>query len=93
MRKPRVHRIRGVRCPVTYNPSPVTDGFVLFDGRKVRRLNIDPRLAGIRLLDIVIHEVLHAALPDLDEDAVNETAWAAARLAWKFRHLIFEDDE
>jgi len=32
------------------------------------------------LLDLVIHESLHACLWDLDEEAVTETAWDIARL-------------
>jgi len=38
---------------------------------------------GIRLLETLIHETLHAAYTDLSEDAVTETARDMALLLWK----------
>jgi len=34
-------------------------------------------------LDTVIHEILHAAYPDLEEDAVGQTAEALAKVLWR----------
>ena len=54
-----------------------------------RELVVSPSLRGEQRLDTVIHELLHAALPDLDEDAVNTTASDIARLLWR---LGYRDD-
>lgn len=34
-------------------------------------------------LDTVVHEVLHAAYPDLEEIAVGETGAAIAKVLWR----------
>ena len=38
---------------------------------------------GLLACDVIIHEALHACLPDLSEDAVNETASDIAKLLIK----------
>ena len=43
---------------------------------------IDPRLEGVELLDTLIHELLHHALPDLDEAPVERTATFIANSLW-----------
>ena len=40
-------------------------------------------LRGYRAMDVLVHEVLHAARPELDEQAVEATATAIARALWK----------
>jgi hypothetical protein len=40
-------------------------------------------LRGQELLEVMLHEILHAALWDLDEEAIEETAEDAARAIWK----------
>ena len=40
-------------------------------------------LRGQELLEVLLHEILHAALWDLDEQAIEETAADAARAIWK----------
>ena len=40
-------------------------------------------LRGFRAMDVLVHEVLHAARPELDEQAVEATATAIARALWK----------
>jgi hypothetical protein len=34
-------------------------------------------------LDTIVHEILHAAYPDLDEYAVHDTAKAVSRVLWR----------
>lgn len=43
---------------------------------------LKPGLRGRQRLVVLIHEALHAALWDLDEEAVDETAGAITRLLW-----------
>jgi hypothetical protein len=45
-------------------------------------IRIDPKLRGSELLDTMIHEITHAAFPDLSEDAVNRFATDAATILW-----------
>lgn len=40
-------------------------------------------LRGRRALEVLLHECLHAARPDMSETAVDETASALALAAWK----------
>lgn len=74
------HTIRGKPWRTTWRRLKVDDGACHFDRRLIV---LHARLAGQELLDGAAHEVLHAALPDLDEPAVNETAGAVAELLWK----------
>jgi hypothetical protein len=38
------------------------------------RIIIEPNLKGLEMVDTVIHEILHAALPDISEEAVCRAA-------------------
>lgn len=49
---------------------------------EAKTITVNDRLKGERLLDVLLHEILHAAHWDLDEAAVAETATDAARIAW-----------
>ena len=46
-------------------------------------IQIRRALRGYRAMDVLVHEVLHAARPELDEQAVEATATAIARALWK----------
>lgn len=48
------------------------------------RIEIDIRLRGKKQQEILFHELLHHALPLLDEEAVVETAQFLAEHTWKF---------
>ena len=54
---------------------------------KNKTITVDPRISGQTELDTVIHECLHAAFWDMDEEAVEEVATDLARilirLGWK----------
>jgi hypothetical protein len=78
--KPKRVSIRGERW--TIHPTPPPDekarGLCVF---KTGRIYFTPNADAASTL---IHEVLHAALPDLDEDAVLGTEQAIARALRKF---------
>ena len=46
------------------------DGICFFDGK----VHVDERLSGIRLLETLIHELLHLEFPQISEDAVEEAS-------------------
>jgi hypothetical protein len=46
-------------------------------------IQIRRTLRGVRHLDTLVHEVLHAARPELDEEAVDTTATAIAKALWR----------
>ena len=48
-----------------------------------KRILIALNQTPIDLLDTVIHECLHACIPDLDENAVTETATAIAKVLYR----------
>ena len=74
-------RIRGRYFEMTFERLPPThDGACDYHGRRVK---IRKTLRGERQLEVIIHELLHAAHWDLDESAVEETAEDLARVLWK----------
>ena len=74
-------RIRGRYFTMTFERLPAThDGSCNYEGREIK---IRKTLRGERQLEVVIHELLHAAHWDLDESAVEETAEDLARVLWK----------
>jgi succinate dehydrogenase flavin-adding protein (antitoxin of CptAB toxin-antitoxin module) len=50
---------------------------------KNRKITIDASLRGLRELEVLIHEMTHAGLYDLDEHAVTEMAHDVATLLWR----------
>ena len=48
-----------------------------------KEIKILSSLKGQEKLEVMLHEILHAALWDLDEQAIEETAADAARALWK----------
>lgn len=53
-------------------------------------IEIDPRQPSKEYLDTLIHELLHAYLPDMAEEEVARIATEITRVLWKkqFRRLI-----
>ena len=45
-------------------------------------IRISPKLRGSELLDTMLHEITHAAFPDLTEEAVFSFAEDAATVLW-----------
>ncbi len=50
---------------------------------KDKLLEIDKRLCDRKLLSTLLHEGLHACLPDLNEDAIGETDESLSKFLWK----------
>jgi len=44
---------------------------------------IDPRQSATEYLDTLIHEGMHLALPDLNEEAISVAATFVSRIVWK----------
>ena len=73
MTKPAKLTIRGKVWRVGFRKLKAEDvGWCDYD---TRQIHISPKAP---MPDTLIHEVLHAALPDLDEDAILETEEAIA---------------
>ncbi|CAB4192442.1 hypothetical protein UFOVP1233_37 [uncultured Caudovirales phage] len=53
-------------------------------------IEVDPRLSAKRELEVVCHEALHIALPDLVEKEVDRVGKAIARVLWSqnFRRVV-----
>jgi hypothetical protein len=76
-------KIRGKVWEFVRVPMKETDG--LCDAPTVpgKKIKVDSRLHGERELEVIIHEVLHAAHWDLSEEAVDEAARDLARALWR----------
>lgn len=53
--------------------------------RETKRVRVSREAHGLRELDTLIHECLHAALWDLDETAIKEIATDVANIVWRYR--------
>lgn len=75
-------RIRGKLWDIRFVPKIEGGVHGLCDGPTVphKQIQILDSLRGERRLAIVIHELLHAAYWDLDEEAIEETATDLARI-------------
>lgn len=74
-------RIRGKYYTLRYGrPMPKSDAHCDYTSREIV---VSPRVQGEHKMDCLIHELLHAAFPDLNEDAINTTASDVARLLWR----------
>ena len=91
MSKPRTvrsHRFRGTRYRVIWRE--LQGDWGLCEPNK--ELVIDPRAGGFARLDTIIHESMHACVPDLDEEAVDETSEDIAKLLWRLGYRGPDDD-
>lgn len=59
------------------------DGDCTSPSDKGRMIRYRRALRGQRKMEVLIHEMLHAALWDLDEQAVEETAHDLSRALWR----------
>lgn len=55
-----------------------------------REIWIDPRLSVEHELEIVIHELLHAAFWDIDESVIEQVAKDFARVLWRMGYRKHE---
>lgn len=45
-----------------------------------RTIRVHQSMSGLALMDVMLHEILHARLPDLSEECVEEVASTAAAI-------------
>jgi len=53
---------------------------------------IRPSLKDRIRLEVTLHEVLHACCPDLNEDAIDETAMSLSKLLWRLGYRRDNDE-
>jgi len=70
---------------ITKNLAPDRDGECDYDARTIR---VHPSLQGETLLEVIVHEMLHARWPDLSEEAILEHSQEIAGTLYRlgFRH-------
>ena len=73
-------RLRTGKWKVRFKKMRKDDGRCIYAERKII---IDPRVRGKKAMEIWIHELLHACLPDLDEAAIDPTAENVVDVLWK----------
>ncbi len=78
--KPKTHMIRGERWRIQRPQAPGDLGAARY---ATKRLEIPHDGDAEHELDTILHEVLHAAVPDLCEQTVTETANAQSTLLWR----------
>lgn len=93
MKQVRAHRFRGRRWKIRWDQIPARENALGYCETPGQMIVIDPRMAGVGLLEVAIHESLHACLPDADEAAVTETAADVAQLLWRVGYRLEEDLE
>jgi hypothetical protein len=64
------------------------DGLCDYD-KKTLYVPMEPK--GLEDLDTIIHEVVHAILPDLSEECVRESSSAIARILHRFGYRSLQD--
>lgn len=76
--------IRGLRWGFKRQPLSIDDwGYCTDRNSKGRHIAVDERAKGRMELDVIIHEMLHACYPDLNEQAINEAATDIAKALWR----------
>lgn len=60
---------------------------------KGKEIVIDSGLHGAHRLSCLVHEILHSACWDLDEDAVQSAADDLAKILWRLGYRGPDDDE
>lgn len=79
-------RLRGVPWEIRWQKITSEDGWIGYctnPSTHNRHITIDPDIEGREELDVLIHEMVHACLWDLKEDAVDETADSISRVLWR----------
>lgn len=74
----KTHIFRGFRFKIFFRSPKNRNHLGTCDIGK-KEIEIKPTLEGEEELDCLIHEALHACLPDIDDDAVDDTATSIAK--------------
>lgn len=77
-------QLRGRRYRLRFQRKPKKDGAECFGycdhpNLKGKSIVVEEKLGDAKELEVLIHEMLHACLWDLDEEAIDETAHDIAR--------------
>ncbi len=92
-------KIRRTRIPsVTYKKLPRGINGLWIENKRppypdaLGKIQINFKLKGKELLDVLVHELLHEYFPDVTEDKVTTTATCIAEVLWshRFREVVVE---
>lgn len=75
--------VRGSELPKPKNKGERVDGSCCPPTARNKEIRIRKTLRGERLLEVIIHEVLHACFWDIDEDAIESAARDLARVLYR----------
>lgn len=82
-------KIRGKRYRLRFaDLPPELDGDCDNPATKGKAIRINRKLRGLEQLDTIIHELLHAAFWDLDEQAILEAGTDVAKALWRLGYRI-----
>ena len=56
-----------------------------------KKIVVNPNQSGVDVLGTLIHEMMHAAHWDLDEEAIDTTSVDIARVLWKLGYRVREN--
>lgn len=82
--------IRGKSYQWDYVPRLEDDAQGMCDAptTKSKRIRILKNLKDERRLEVEIHEALHACMWDVDEEAIDSSAKAIARILWRLGYRV-----
>ena len=90
---PRKIKIRRHTWTLVTHDMP-DDGLCEYLARSPRKhIWIHPAMTGERMLDVLVHECLHCALPDIDEVVISDTASSIAKILWDLGYRCEWDEE
>jgi hypothetical protein len=90
---PRKVKIRRKIWTLTTHPLKGCDGLCEpYPDSVKKHIWIKPSLTDVDALDTIIHECLHCAFPDIDEDAITESATSIAKILWDLGYRGEWDD-
>jgi len=88
--KQTTHILRGKKFKVVFKAPTSKNNMATCDYAN-GELRVSPSVKGVDKLDCLIHESMHGCLPDLVDDAVNESATSIAKMLWKLGYRRIED--
>jgi len=99
MAKPRADTQKGIRvkimgkiwCLRRLPQLKKLDGWCDDPHAKNKQIAVWSRLRGLRELDTIIHECIHAGFSDLKEDSVDQFASDLARILWRLGYRKDQD--
>ena len=79
----KTHVFRGARYRIVESNRIKRDGYCDWRHKRDKRLWVKKSLSDKKRMEVLVHEALHACLPDADEHAVEETARDIALFLWR----------